>query len=168
MTKEIVKKILNPRNPLRADDVSVDEKQVLMKFFVEKGFTASTFYLRFFQKGFFLWEILGVKDCKKQFLELPDVAKQLLEYIDPEDEKSLPGNKGYLYMLAQSDVPGQFYKCIKKANAGLCRQFFDFMGERGMCSTTVIKRFSSDDWKDWEMTGVRDLLEIYQHECGNG
>lgn len=168
MTKEIVKKILTQRNPLRAEDISAEEKQVLMKFFAEKGLTSSTFYLRFFQKGFFDWEILGVRECKKQFLELSDVAKQLLEYIDPEDEKSLPGNRGYLYTLAQSDVPGQFYRCLKKANAGLCRQFFDFMDERGMCSTTVIKRFTADDWKEWELAGVRDILALYHDECATG
>lgn len=37
-------------------------------------------------------------------------------------------------------------------------KFFAFMEERGMSRTTIIKRFTADDWKPWEQEGIRALL----------
>ena len=160
MTKELVEKILHPNNFFDTGDLSADEKKRILATLEKLGFTTSTFYLRFFQKGFSEWEILGVDKCKKQFLQLPDVAQSLSEYIDEEDSASMPGDKGYFYVLAHSDKPGVFYSCLKKANKGLCNKFMDFMNERGMCPATTIKRFSTDDsWKPWEKIGMADILE---------
>mgnify|MGYP003518205516 FL=1 len=159
MTKEILKKISVPFTPLDVNDLTSDEKKDLASSFAKRGFTASTFYLRFFQKGFSKWEIDGVKECKRQFLNLPEVAKALLDY--EESDRSLPGDKGYFYTLAMSEKPGEFYACLKNANMGLCNRFIEFMGERGMSSGTVIKRFTNDCWKPWEREGVKALLESF-------
>ncbi len=162
MTKELVEKILHPNTFFDTGDLSADEKKRILAVLEKVGFTTSTFYLRFFQKGFSEWEILGVEKCKKQFLQLPEVAKLLSDYVDDEDAASLPGDKGYYYILAQSDKPGEFYACLKKANKGLCNKFMDYMSERGMCPATTIKRFSTDDsWKPWEKTGMADILEQF-------
>ena len=165
IAKKILEKITTPRTFLDVSEISAEEKKKMMSFFAEKGITTTTFYLRFFQKGFFSWEILGVTECKKLFLELPEVAKALLEHI-PDDPKSLEGDKGYLYTLAQSDEPGRFYQCLKQVR-GLCSLFTDFMEQKGMSPATTIKRFTSDDdWKPWEVEGVRALLQQYM-EKGN-
>ena len=87
------------------------------------------------------------------------MAKALLDY--EESDQSLPGDKGYFYTLAMSEKPGEFYACLKKANMGLCNRFIEFMGERGMSSGTVIKRFTNDCWKPWEREGVKALLESF-------
>ena len=50
MTKEILKKISVPFTPLDVNDLTPDEKKDLADSFAKRGFTASTFYLRFFQK----------------------------------------------------------------------------------------------------------------------
>ena len=52
MTKEIIEKICRKNTPLEVNDISVEEKKNLAEFLAAKGFTTSTFYLRFFQKGF--------------------------------------------------------------------------------------------------------------------
>lgn len=161
MTKENLDKILTPRNFMKSEEVSPDEKKILMDLFAKKGVTTSTFYLRFFQRGFDEWEIIGIKNCKRRFLELTEVAKELSEYVD-ETHPSIPGNKGYLYVLAQSDEPGVFYKCLKKVKRGICRKFFDYMLDKGMSPATVIKRFNTDDWKPWEEAGVSDILTEYE------
>ena len=159
MTKEIVEKITKSYTPLQTDDMSVEDKKSLYVALAKKGFTLATFYLRFFQKGFSEWEIEGIDECKRQFLLLPEVAKALLDC--EESDQSLPGDKGYFYTLAMSEKPGEFYACLKNANMGLCNRFIEFMGERGMSSGTVIKRFTNECWKPWEREGVKALLESF-------
>ena len=159
MTKEIVEKITKSYTPLQTDDMSVEDKKSLYVTLAKKGFTLATFYLRFFQKGFSEWEIEGIDECKRQFLLLPEVAKALLDC--EESDQSLPGDKGYFYTLAMSEKPGEFYACLKNANMGLCNRFIEFMGERGMSSGTVIKRFTNDCWKPWEREGVKAILESF-------
>lgn len=159
MTKEIIEKICRKNTPLEVNDISVEEKKNLAEFLSDKGFTTSTFYLRFFQKGFDDWEIQGIMDCKKQFLAIPEVGKLLAEYVETDALGNEIGKKGYLTELAKSEKPGVFYSCLKKADSGLCMKFFAYMEEKGMSRTTIIKRFMSDDWKPWEQEGIRTLLE---------
>ena len=161
MTKEIVEKITKSYTPLQTDDMSVEDKKSLYMTLAKKGFTLSTFYIRFFQKGFSEWEIEGIDECKRQFLLLTDVSQSLLEYVDKNDPQMVDGDKGYFYTLAMSEKPGEFYACLKNANMGLCNRFIEFMGERGMSSGTVIKRFTNDCWKPWEREGVKALLESF-------
>lgn len=159
MTKEIIEKICRKKTPLEVNDISVEEKKNLAEFLSDKGFTTSTFYLRFFQKGFDDWEIQGIMDCKKQFLAIPEVGKLLAEYVETDALGNEIGKKGYLTELAKSEEPGVFYSCLKKVDSGLCMKFFAYMEEKGMSRTTIIKRFTSDDWKPWEQEGIRTLLE---------
>lgn len=161
MTKEIIEKITKSHTPLQTDDMTVEGKKSLYAALEKKGFTLATFYLRFFQKGFSEWEIEGIDECKRQFLLLPNVAQQLLDYVDEDDPQSFEGDKGYLYILAQSDEPGVFYSCLKRVNAGMCNKFIAYMNERGMSAATVIKRFTTDNWKPWEKEGIRNLLNSY-------
>lgn len=158
MTKENVEKVTQNNTPLDVNDISADEKKNLAEFLSDKGFTISTFYLRFFQKGFDAWEIQGIKNCKKQFLAISEVANLLSEYVETDALGNEIGKKGYLVEAAQTDEPGVFYTCLKKANNGLCMKFFAFMEERGMSRTTIIKRFTADDWKPWEQEGIKALL----------
>lgn len=161
MTKEIVEKIANSYTPLQVNDLSVEDKKALYVVLAKKGFTLATFYLRFFQKGFSKWEIEGINECKRQFLLLPDVSQLLLDYVGEDDPQMVNGDKGYLYTLAQSDEPGVFYSCLKRANAGMCNKFIAYMNERGMSAATVIKRFTVENWKPWEQEGIRSILASY-------
>lgn len=161
MTKEIVEKIANSYTPLQVDDLSVEDKKALYVVLAKKGFTLATFYLRFFHKGFSKWEIEGINECKRQFLLLPDVSQLLLDYVGEDDSQMVNGDKGYLYTLAQSDEPGLFYSCLKRANAGMCNKFIAYMNELGMSAATVIKRFAVENWKPWEQEGIRSILASY-------
>ena len=161
MTKKNVEKISKPHTYFDVSEITNKDKRALLRILIEKGFTQATFYIRFFHKGFDAWEIIGIKECKRQFLNLPDVAKALTEYVDTEDPKALPGDKGYLYVLAMSDDPDVFYSCLKKAGRGLRSRFCEFMAERGMGTGTVVSRFSSENWREWEYTGIRQILTDY-------
>jgi len=161
MTKEIIEKICTPSTPLDVKDMSAEEKKLLGEFLAAKGFTTSTFYLRFFQKGFSLWEIIGIEKCKEQFLDMKDVSEVLLGFEDDDASGDEHGDKGYLYTLAKSQEPGVFYSCLRKARNNLCTKFWTYMLERGMCTNTVLKRFNTGDWKPWEQKGIKALLEEY-------
>lgn len=154
MTKENLEKITTPLQSLDVKDISVEEKKSLSDFMQTKGFSVATFYLRFFKNGFSVWEIIGINECKKQFLAMSEVAELLLSYVGDEAQ----GDNGYLYTLAKSEKAGVFYDCLKRANTGLCKKFFDFMNERGMSTGTVIKRFTTDNWKEWEANGIKNCL----------
>lgn len=154
MTKENLEKITTPLQSLDVKDISVEEKKSLSDFMQTKGFSVATFYLRFFKNGFSVWEIIGINECKKQFLAMSEVAELLLSYVGDEAQ----GDKGSLYTLAKSEKAGVFYDCLKRANTGLCKKFFDFMNERGMSTGTVIKRFTTDNWKEWEANGIKNCL----------
>lgn len=158
MIKENIEKITTPLQSLNAKDISVEEKKSLSDFMQAKGFSVATFYLRFFKNGFSVWEIIGINECKKQFLAMPEVAELLLSYAGDEEQGADKGDKGYLYTLAKSDKVGAFYECLRRANTGLCKKFFDFMNERGMSTGTVIKRFTTDNWKEWESIGIKNCL----------
>ena len=67
MTKEIIEKVTQQGISLDVNDLNAEEKKNLAEFLSAKGFTDSTFYLRFFQKGFDTWEILGINKCKSKF-----------------------------------------------------------------------------------------------------
>ena len=158
MTKEIEKKILTPNGIFGKDDITPSEKQSLYDFMTSKGLSQSSSYLRFFAKGFAEWEIFGITYIKSKYLELPEVAKRLLEYKDDSFED---GDTGYLYTLAKSDEPGVFYSCLRKVE--LCVHFQKFMAEHGMMSgSTVQKRFHVEDWKPFEVFGIKTLLAEWQ------
>lgn len=158
MTKGIIEKITKSYTPLQTENLSAEDKKILFAALAKKGFKMATFYLRFFQKGFSQWEIEGIDECKKQFLLLKEVSLPLLEYVDETDPQWVEGDKGYLYTLAQSDEPGMFYSCLKRVKAGMCNKFIAYMNERGMSAATVIKRFTTDNWKPWEREGIKNLL----------
>ena len=158
MTKDNIQKITPPLQSLDAKQFSVEEKKSLSDFMQAKGFSVATFYLRFFKNGFSVWEIIGINECKKQFLAMPEVSELLLSYAGDEEQGADKGDKGYLYTLAKSDKVGAFYECLRRANTGLCKKFFDFMNERGMSTGTVIKRFTTDNWKEWESNGIKNCL----------
>lgn len=158
MTKENIEKITTPLQSLNAKDISVKEKKSLSDFMQAKGLSVATFYLRFFKNGFSVWEIIGINECKKQFLAMPEVSELLLSYAGDEEQGADKGDKGNLYTLAKSDKVGAFYECLRRANTGLCKKFFDFMNERGMSTGTVIKRFTTDNWKEWESNGIKNCL----------
>ena len=100
-------------------------------------------------------------NVKKQFLAIQEIAELLLSYAGDEAQGADKGDKGYLYILSQSDKAGVFYDCLKRANTGLCKKFFDFMNERGMSTGTVIKRFTTDNWKEWESNGIKHCLSQF-------
>lgn len=160
MTKENIEKIFIPNGILGKDDLSIEEKVSLRDFLSPKGISEWTLRRRLYITGFSEWEILGIANIKKRYLELPEVAEALLAYKE-EDEQE--GDKGYLYTLAKSDEHGVFYDCISKVK--MCVHFQQFMKDLGMVSnTTVLDRFSQENWKPFELYGIKAMINKWLDE----
>lgn len=156
MTKEIIEKIKVFDLPVPSSEVSADMKKRLYATFEQYGMSQSTAYLRLFSKGFDAWELLGVDHIKQDFLERYKREMLMADSVD-EDGNILEGDRGYASVLVlNSDEPGGFYSAIKQAR--LVATFKDEMLARGMSPHTCYLRFSSDDWKPWEVHGARNIL----------
>lgn len=159
MTKQIIEKIRTPRTPVDIKDVSAEEKKALLLFLMPNGFSIATFYKRFFQKGFSTWELIGVKECKRQFLASPEVKRKIEDFYYPEQNAP----KDFPLSLADEDN-GRFYAKLKEQGQGLCKKFASFMKERGMSERTTHTRFTGDKWKDWEGIGILSLLKVFSEQ----
>lgn len=159
MAKQIIEKIRTPRTPVDIKDVSAEEKKALLLFLMPNGFSIATFYKRFFQKGFSTWELIGVKECKRQFLASPEVKRKIEDFYYPEQNAP----KDFPLSLADEDN-GRFYAKLKEQGQGLCKKFASFMKERGMSERTTHTRFTGDKWKDWEGIGILPLLKVFSEQ----
>lgn len=160
MTKEIIKKIFVPGGILGKDDLLAEEKDSLIELMARKGMPETTLRRRLYITGFTKWELEGIANIKKKYLELSDVAQALLTYSGDDYAE---GDKGYLYTLAKSDENGAFYNSITEAK--MCVHFQQYMKERGMASnTTVLDRFSNENWKPFELSGIKAIIKKWLDE----
>lgn len=141
MTKENLIKILNRHGHLKAADMPAEEKKRLYLLMEQYGATQSTTYNRFFDKGFDLWELQGIDQCKSSFISQSPHAAECLQKV----------GSGFYTRL--TDFPGL------KSNLA------NYMAERGMGHrNTVRKRFDADDWRQWERKGIWAIIEEFYAE----
>lgn len=163
MAKKNFEKLLKANTPLNISDIPFSYRLGLLDFLLDYGITNSTFYLRFFRNGFDEWELIGIDECMNRFLSIPRVSQTLNNYVEKDVTGKEIGVKGRLYRLAQKGSTSIFYNCLKKAEKGFCLLFFSYMRDMGMSNPTVIKRFISENWKPWELKGIRNLIEEYEN-----
>lgn len=155
MKKKIFEKILSKTDVLTKNDLTSDEKVRLYALMERLGMSQSTSYLRFFSKGFDLWEISGIAKIKSDYL---DSVKQQL--VSAKAEGTDDGDRGYAYILAlDTGTPGRFYAALKEAN--LIAHFKEYMSTLGMSGNTTWTRFSDDNWKEWELRGIASVVDEY-------
>lgn len=134
----VLKKILEPKGTLLPDDLTPEQKKRLYDLFVQNEGSVSTAYNRLFKEGFDKWELIGIDKIKSDFLE-----ENKVEITD--DLKK----------------PGAFYEAIGKQR-GLKVALRLTLQTLGMNSeVTVGKRFSTDNWKKYELVGVRSIIEQF-------
>ena len=157
MTKNIWKKILDG-GILSATDITPEEKKQLYTLFEGYGMPKSTCYNRFFDKGFCQWEIMGVSHIQDIFL----VREKINTDDMPEGEE---GSRGYGAVLALSPEydKSKFYELVTNLKIG--KRLCDYMAELGMSSQmTVRTRFKVNDWKPWEMKGIKAIIDEFVSE----
>lgn len=154
MTKNIWKKIWDG-GVLSATDLTPEDKKRLYALFEGYGMPKSTCYNRFFDKGFCQWEIMGVSHIRDVFLAS--------EKSDTDDTpEGAEGSRGYGAALALSPNydDSKFYELVTQLKMG--KRLCDYMAELGMFSQmTVRTRFKADDWKAWELKGVKAIIDEF-------
>lgn len=157
MTKNVWKKILDG-GALSAIDLTPEEKKRLYALFEMYDMPKSTCYNRFFDKGFCEWEIVGVSHIRNVFLERERVNTDDM----PEGED---GSRGYGAVLALSPEydSSKFYELVTNLKMG--KRLCDYMAELGMSSQmTVRTRFKANDWKPWELKGVKAIIDEFDEQ----
>lgn len=157
MNKDIFNILLIPHKHLKSNDLTADQKKLLYSIMMKHGASYSFGYDRFFKEGFEKWEMLGINTVKKNFLQLHD--KEIANAI-PEDGSD--NDRGYAAVLElNSDTKGGFWKTLSQVYA-LKSVFREYMFKLGMLSgVTIMKRFKNDDWKDWELIGIKKIIEEF-------
>lgn len=154
MTKHFFNKIYSG-GVLSVSDLTADEKKAFYAKMAEYGMPMSTARARFFEKGFSQWEILGITQLRDSFLEM---EKSGTDNISEGEE----GSRGYGAVLSLS--PGyddsKFYELVTSLKMG--KRLCDRMAELGMSSQmTVRTRFKANDWKPWELKGVKAIIDEF-------
>lgn len=154
MAKNIWKKIIDG-GILSVTDISPEEKKRLYALFERYGLPQSTCYNRFFDKGFCKWEIVGVSHIRDAFLVL---EKSNTDNLQEGEE----GSRGYGAVLSLSTGynDSKFYELVTNLKMG--KHLCDRMSELGMSSQmTVRTRFKANDWKPWELKGVKAIIDEF-------
>lgn len=147
----IIEKLTQPGSHLNCDDLTPNQKKLLWEIMKRHGASQGFAYDRFFKEGFQLWELLGVDAIKRKFL-----TEQLADLF-PENNAPV----GFIDTICKND--GEFYRTLGRV-FGLKKVFTDHMGTLGMGSNSVLNKFSSDDWKDYERVGVLAVVDEFERE----
>ena len=170
MNKVVFSKIYSPGGRLKVADLLPSEKKELYRHMAQFGASEAFSYDRCFKEGFQQWEIDGILKCKLEYLNrLQQVDKIELEIrcvettIDPETGEELHKYRLF-YPTADGEqsidlnAPGEFWQMLgqlRKRN-----EFGAWMYQYGMHSkTTVARRFSTDNWREYERVGIRNVIE---------
>lgn len=154
MNKNVWKKIWDG-GTLLAADLTPEDKKRLYALFEGYGMPKSTCYNRFFDKGFCKWEIMGVSHIQETFL----VSEKSDTDTMPEGDE---GSRGYgaVLALSQGYDSSKFYELVTNLKMG--KRLCDHMAELGMSSQmTVRTRFKANDWKPWELKGVKAIIDEF-------
>ena len=152
---------------LMPNDLTADEKKQLYAAMTQYGASEAFAYTRFFRDGFAEWEIEGVWKAKIEYLRLlqtqekVDIEVRCTETIQTEDGETYKYRHFYQVDGEERSFditqPGDFWRFLGDVRRR--HHFGEYMANLGMKSqTTVSKRFALDNWKDYELSGVRQVI----------
>lgn len=153
-------KLTRAKSYLKSDELTANQKKLLIKILVDNGASQSFVYARFFNKGFAHWELLGVDSIKSDF-----ITAHRDEIWKPEQFNSAVVDRN---CREAKTIPGEFWRAISRCY-GLRKSFVEMMRGMGMSYTVVMRRFREDnDWKKYELRGMLDVMAEYdsmEHTC---
>ena len=169
MTKEIFEKIFEG-GVLDPTDLTADEKKRLYLRMTDNGVSEAFAWTRFFRDGFSAWELVGIVKLKIDYLHYLHTEEKIS--FEVRCVETIPTKDGDVYKYRHFyDVdgeehsfditePGDYWRML-----GEIRKRTDFatwMQQFGMMSEmTVRKRFSTDDWREFERVGVRSIIQEF-------
>lgn len=142
---------------MNCDDLTPNQKKLLWEIMKRHGASQGFAYDRFFKEGFALWELTGIEPIKRKFLN--DHFSEL--FPDQAAEPEASASSDILDTVVATN--GEFYRTLGRT-FGMKKVFTDHMGTLGMGSNSVLNKFSSDDWKDYERIGVQAVMQEFETE----
>ena len=170
MTKKLIEKINVPQGVLAPDDLTADEKKQLFALMVRKGASTGFAYTRFFKEGFQPWELDGVTKVKIDYLRHLHTVEKVETEVRCAETLETPDGETYkyrhYYQVEDGErsfditVAGDFWRFLGDVKRKT--HFSQWMADRGMRSAmTVAKRFSADDWREYERIGIREIFKAF-------
>lgn len=169
MAKDIFKKVFGG-GILDPSDLTADEKKRLYQLMTDNGTSEAFAYTRFFRDGFAEWELDGIIKLKIDYLHHLHTDEKMP--FEVRCTGTVPTKDGEVYKYRHFyevdgeersfDItqPGDYWRML-----GEIRKRTDFatwMQQYGMMSEmTVRKRFSVDDWREFERIGVREVVKRF-------
>ena len=158
MNRETFDKMFKNGCALNVGDLSVEEKSHLYNLLKRHGASLGFSYARFFRDGFREWELQGIDMIKSDFLKKHE--KEIVINLPVKRREGEDDSDVTIFDLDYSK-PGAFYNVLGLAK-GLKKSFSLMMQEKGMSSNaTILKRFSTDDWRPFEQIGIRAIIEEF-------
>ena len=121
--------MLKVKMKLDSSAFTPEEKSQMIALLVQKGCTQSTAYVRLFRDGFNEWQLVGIRRLLREYCD-----SRGLEYPD--------------------ELTRHFYRSLPSRT-----DFKDYMQSKGMCRGTAKQRFSSINFKEWELEGINQIFE---------
>ncbi len=167
MTKDVFLRLTTAGGVLTSQDMTADEKKRLYQLMTQHGASEAFAYTRCFRDGFDEWELQGVWQAKIEYLRLLHTEEKVetqmrcVETIQTEDGETYKYRHFYTVDGEERSfdlyTAGDFWRFLGEVRKR--QHFCDYMARLGMKSkTTVSKRFSADDWRDYELSGVRHII----------
>ena len=154
----------------RLADGGADEKRQLYQHFISFGATEGFAYDRLFKEGFLPWEMRGILGCRIDFLhrmkEIDGVEWEIREVGGEPTTDEIFHYRLYYPMPDGTErsidlnQKGDWWVMLGDLKRRI--EFGRWMQERGMKSlTTVTKRFSTDDWREFERVGIVQVIKSF-------
>ena len=155
---------------LSPTDLTADEKKRLYQWMQGLGASESFTYTRCFRDGFAQWELMGVWQAKVEYLRLLHTEEKVpievrcVETVKTEDGETyryrhfyeVDGEERSFDITAKGD----FWRFLGDVRRRY--HFGEYMARLCMRSkTTVTKRSSVDDWRDYELSGIRSSIQMF-------
>lgn len=134
---------------LDCKDLLPDQKLVLWEVMIRHGATQAWAYDRFFKEGFRKWELIGINKIKDDFIN-EHKAELWHNYADAE----------IAIQIQNTYKKGEFYMTLSRAQ-GLKKILREEMNALGMGGNSVLNKFSTDSWKEYELKGVYSLIDEF-------
>ena len=140
MRKEIIDEIIKQPHICfgKTAGFTSDEKVELFEAMGREEMSRNTLYQRMMYRGFDAWELSGIDRCLADFWEM-----------SRKDDSPTPGISDFWQAIVER---------------GLNTAFIKYMEVLGMSRNTTIKRFTSPDFKPWEMDGIEQILRRIEKE----
>ena len=172
MTIDIFEKVF-AGGVLDPSDLTADEKKRLYLRMTDNGASEAFAYTRFFRDGFAQWEVDGILRAKIDYLHHLHTDEKVSFEVRCTETVATPDGETYKYRHFYEvdgeersfDItqPGDYWRMLGELRRRT--DFAQWMQQRGMMSeVTVRKRFSADDWRDYELVGIRQVIKSLVEE----